>query len=319
MMYQYRVVAYNASGSTASNTSTVINAPPPVIDTTALPDGRVAVPYSQTLTVTGGLAPFTWSVSAGALPTPLTLNASTGLISGTPNAAGTFNFTVSVTDIGGRTATQALSITVAPPLVVIATPTNLTAVIATATQINLSWTDSSNNENSFAIWRSVNGAAATQVGTVTRSNNQSTATGGNVTFNNTGLTAGNTYAYFVTAVRTAPVAGTSGTSNTVTVLFTVPAAPSGVVALGVVVNNNNARATLNWTDNANNETGFTLQRARNAAFTTGLTTSNLGANVTTFQTGNLSRGTSYWFRIRANNQLGSSAWVNATPFPLVTP
>ncbi len=114
----------------------------------------------------------------------------------------------------------------------IAAPTNLSATIASATRINLSWTDSSSNENSFAVWRSVNGAAPTQVGTVTRTNAQSTATGGNVTFANTGLTAGNTYAYFVTAVRTAAIAGTSVPSNTVTVLFTVPAAPSGVVAVG---------------------------------------------------------------------------------------
>jgi hypothetical protein len=319
MMYQYRIVAYNASGSTASNTVTVITAPPPVIATTTLPDGRVAVPYSQALTVTGGLSPFTWSVSAGALPPPLTLDTATGVISGTPNAAGTFNFTVSVTDIGGRTAIQALSITVAPPLVVIAAPTNLTAVIATATRIDLSWTDNSNNENSFAIWRSVNGAPATQVGSVNRSNNQSAATGGTVTFNNTGLTAGNTYRYFVTAVRTAPTAGTSGPSNTVAVNFRVPAAPSGVAATGTVFNNNNARVTLNWTDNAGNETGFTVERARNATFTNQLTTSNVGANVTTFQTGNLSRGTRYWFRVRANNALGSSAWVNATPFPIITP
>jgi predicted phage tail protein len=258
-------------------------------------------------------------VSTGALPTSLTLNAATGAISGTPSSAGTFSFTVTVTDIGGRSATQALSITVAQPAVVIAAPTNLSATIASATRINLSWTDSSNNENSFAVWRSVNGAAPTQVGTVTRTNAQSTATGGTVNFSNTGLTAGNTYAYFVTAVRTAAVAGTSVPSNTVTVLFTVPAAPSGVAAVGAVVNNNNARAILNWTDNASNETGFSIQRARNATFTNQLVTSNVAANATTFQTGNLSRGTRYWFRVRANNQLGSSAWVNATPFPLITP
>jgi predicted phage tail protein len=212
-----------------------------------------------------------------------------------------------------------LSINVAPPAVVVAVPTNLSATIASATGINLSWTDNSNNENRFAVWRSVNGAAPIQIGTVTRNNAQSTATGGNVSFADTGLTAGNTYAYYVVAERTDAVAGTSVPSNTVTVPFTVPAAPSGVVAVGAVVNNNNARAILNWTDNASNETGFTIQRARNATFTNQLVTSNVAANATTFQTGNLSRGTRYWFRVRANNQLGSSAWVDATPFPLITP
>ncbi len=318
-MVQYRVVAYNASGSTASNTVTVINAPPPVIATTTLPGGQVAVAYSQALTVTDGLAPFTWTVSAGALPTSLTLNAATGVISGTPSVAGTFNFTVTVTDLGGRSATQALSITVAPPAVVDR------SADATCRQRLPPRPGSTCPGQTAPTTRTASRSGVpstalqpTQIGTVTRTNAQSTATGGNVTFPNTGLTAGNTYAYFVTAVSTNPV-GTSVPSNTVTVLFTLPAAPSGVTAAGTVVNNNNARATLNWTDNASNETGFTIQRARNATFTNQLTTSNVAANVTTFTTGNLSRGTRYWFRVRANNQLGSSAWVNATPFPLITP
>jgi FtsP/CotA-like multicopper oxidase with cupredoxin domain len=318
-MYQYRVVAYNASGSTTSNTVTVINALPPVIATTTLQDGRVAVAYNQALAVTDGIAPFSWSVTAGTLPPALALKASTGVISGTPTTAGTYTFTVTVTDIGGRSASQAYTLNVLPPLVVIATPLNLTATIASTTRISLAWKDASKNENNFAVWRSANGAAAVQVGTVARSNAQSTQTGGNVTFNDNTVTVGNIYVYYVIAVRTVAVAGTSTPSNTASVMFTVPAAPSAVATMGAVVNNNNARAILNWIDNASNESGFTVQMARNATFTNNLTTTNLGANATTFQAGNLSRGSRYWFRVRANNQLGSSAWVNATPFPLMTP
>jgi predicted phage tail protein len=84
-------------------------------------------------------------------------------------------------------------------------------------------------------------------------------------------------------------------------------------------NTNNDRVTLTWTDNANNETGFTVQRATNAAFTAGLTTSNVAANTTTFTTGNLPRNTSFYFRVQAVNATGTSAWVNATPFPIITP
>ena len=55
------------------------------ISTTSLPNGQVGVAYSATLTATGGTTPYAWSITSGVLPTGLSLNASTGLISGTPS------------------------------------------------------------------------------------------------------------------------------------------------------------------------------------------------------------------------------------------
>lgn len=83
----------------------------------AIGTGRVGVPYAGSLTVTGGVAPFTYSVTAGALPTGLTLNASTGAIAGTPTAAGTFPYTATVVDQRGTvgTASAICGITVDPP------------------------------------------------------------------------------------------------------------------------------------------------------------------------------------------------------------
>jgi subtilisin family serine protease len=90
--------------------------PPPVaISTSSLPGGTVGQAYSETLAVTGGTPPFAWSLDAGALPAGLTLNASTGAVTGVPTAAGTESFTVRVTDSLEQTDTQALSIEVAPP------------------------------------------------------------------------------------------------------------------------------------------------------------------------------------------------------------
>jgi hypothetical protein len=90
------------------------------ITTTSLPNSYAGNSgYSATLAAQNGTAPYTWSISSGALPGGLSLTAATGAITGTPNAAGTFNFTVKVTDSTAptpQTTTQPLSITIAPAL-----------------------------------------------------------------------------------------------------------------------------------------------------------------------------------------------------------
>ncbi|MSN27333.1 MAG: DUF1566 domain-containing protein [Geobacter sp.] len=89
----------------------------PAITTPSLPAGTIGVAYSQTLTATGGKTPNTWAVSSGTLPAGLTLNATSGVISGTPTTAVTSSVTFKVTDANAKTATKALSITInAAPL-----------------------------------------------------------------------------------------------------------------------------------------------------------------------------------------------------------
>ncbi len=82
--------------------------------------GQVGVPYpGATLTASGGTAPLTWAVTAGSLPAGLVLNDATGVISGTPTAAGSDNFTATLTDSSTpspETAKVKLSITITPAL-----------------------------------------------------------------------------------------------------------------------------------------------------------------------------------------------------------
>ena len=86
------------------------------VTTTSLPGGVVGTPYSAGLAASGGVTPYSWSVVSGALPAGLSLDAASGVISGTPQAAGTSTVTVEVTDASSpvpQTATATLSITVA--------------------------------------------------------------------------------------------------------------------------------------------------------------------------------------------------------------
>jgi hypothetical protein len=137
-------------------------------------------------------------------------------------------------------------------------------------------------------------------------------------YTDSAVSSGNTYTYRVYAMN---AEGTSGNSNLASVV--VPsqlAAPSSVMATAERVGNSpNDRVTLIWTDNANNETGFTIQRATNATFTANLVTSTVGPDTTTFTTGNVPRNMAFYFRVWATNAGGSSATVNATPFPITTP
>ncbi len=77
-----------------------------------LPTGVIDRTYSRTLEVSGGTAPFSWDITAGALPDGLGLNTTTGEISGTPTLRGEETFTVRVSDGRGQTESRTLSITI---------------------------------------------------------------------------------------------------------------------------------------------------------------------------------------------------------------
>lgn len=80
-----------------------------------LAGGVIGTAYSETITAQGGTSPYTFSVVSGSLPPGLGLATFTGVISGTPTTAGTYNFTIEVFDSVGFAGTQGFQIIVAAP------------------------------------------------------------------------------------------------------------------------------------------------------------------------------------------------------------
>ena len=90
------------------------------VTTTSLPSATTATAYGQQLAAAGGTTPYTWTLTSGNLPSGLSLG-STGLVSGTPAAAGSSTFIVQVTDAASRTATKALTLVVSTSLAITTT------------------------------------------------------------------------------------------------------------------------------------------------------------------------------------------------------
>ncbi len=86
---------------------------PLAITTQQIPDALAQVDYQSTLSATGGLSPYTWSMRSGVLPEGLMLDA-TGRIVGNPSVDGLFSFTVGVTDANATTLAVPLMVSIAP-------------------------------------------------------------------------------------------------------------------------------------------------------------------------------------------------------------
>ncbi|MBX7222264.1 MAG: putative Ig domain-containing protein [Blastocatellia bacterium] len=103
---QYAVTVANGGGGGCQNTTITLNPQ-------TLNNGTVGVAFNQTVTATGGTGPYNYAVTAGALPGGLSLNAGTGVVSGTPNTANTFSFTIEATDANGCKGNRSYSVTIA--------------------------------------------------------------------------------------------------------------------------------------------------------------------------------------------------------------
>jgi hypothetical protein len=159
------VIATSVADTTKSSSSTVVVTPAPSISTTSLANGAVGTAYSATLAATGGAGTLSWSLATGSsLPAGLSLS-SAGAISGTPTSAGKTSFTVKVTDASGGqpgpvSQTQQLSLTIAPPAIVVSIHPNAQTSIDQAQTLNFTATLTNDSTNAGVTW-SISGTTCT--------------------------------------------------------------------------------------------------------------------------------------------------------------
>lgn len=102
---------FPVSNTACRNISVVANTPLTISPAT-LPPAPLNGAYNQTIIASDGTTPYTYAVISGSLPTGLSLNTSTGQISGTSTTAGTFSFTIGATDANANTGSKSYSVTV---------------------------------------------------------------------------------------------------------------------------------------------------------------------------------------------------------------
>jgi subtilisin family serine protease len=183
-----------------------------------------------------------------------------------------------------------------------AAPAGLAGTAASATSIQLGWTDGSVNETSFTLSRrqlagSVWGAWAD---VATPAANATSAL-------NTGLASGGTYQYRVRACNVAGCSGWAQSGSISTPALTPPLAP-GSPALTIV---SPTQLRLTWADSSTTETSFSVGRRdyTNGVWSAWTELGTVGANVTTYLNGGLTGGSRYQYRVRACNAVGCSAYV----------
>jgi subtilisin family serine protease len=306
--YYYRVRAFNSAGNSAySNTaSATTQSPPPTppaapsnLSASATSSTAINLTWTDNANNENGFtverstdnATFTQIASIAANSTSYS---DTGLTAST-----TYYYRVRAFNGAGNSAysNTASATTQSPPPTPPAAPTNLSASATSSTAINLTWTDNANNENGFTVERSTDNATFTQIASIAANS---------TSYSDTGLAASTTYYYRVRAFNGA---GNSAYSNTASATTqspppTPPAAPTNLSASAT----SSTAINLTWTDNANNENGFTVERSTdNATFTQ---IASIAANSTNYSDTGLTASTTYYYRVRAFNGAGNSAYSN---------
>jgi titin len=307
--YTYRVRASNISGNSAySNeaSATTLRTPPAKpsnLTAAAVSSSQIDLEWTDNSGNEDGFKIERKTGAAGTYAEIATVGANVKSFSNTGLSAGTqYFYRVRAFNNGGNSGysneANATTLPTAPTA-----PSSLTATTVSNTQIDLAWADNSGNEDGFKIERKT-GAAGTyaEVGTV----------GANVaSYSDNGLDPATEYFYRVRAHNAGGQSDYSNEANATT-LPTAPTAPSSLTATTV----SNTQIDLAWADNSGNEDGFKIERKTGAAGTYA-EVGTVGANVASYSDNGLDPATEYFYRVRAYNTSGNSAYsneANATTF-----
>ncbi len=308
--FRYRIRAFNGSGTSIFtdppvqvNVTATVPAAPTNLTFLDLGDGlRAQNSWTDTsLNETGfELQREKQDTSGGWIGTvTLTAGANVTVINNMPGP-GTLRYRIRSVNSAGASAWSAWIVGVVAPVTggtVPAAPGGISAVdLGTGGEALVQWTDLSNNETGFTLQREV--LSGSTWGGAVNINAAANAT------SRTDAPGAGTFRY---RVRSYNLAGFSAWTSwaQVTVGLNLPAAPSGLSFLDL---GDGLRARLSWTDHANTESGFEIQRERqdSSGGWGSLATLTAGANVTVIN--NMPGAGTYRFRIRSVNGAGGSAW-----------
>jgi hypothetical protein len=214
---------------------------------------------------------------------------------------GAYSYQVYAFNASGSSVLSNLAAVAAPPLA----PNSLTAVYQSG--VLLTWNDNSLAETGFIVERSIDsGVTFNQIAAL---GPLTTGSGvGNVSYLDVSVSPLGVYVYRVAAENAAGLSDYSADAS-----ITLPDFPPAPV-LGTITNANR-KITVTWAS-VPVATGYTIQWSTDITFATQVGSGTAKANATSFTTPNLTRGNTYYFRIRAESATGPSLWAYYSPFTL---
>ncbi|MFA5794465.1 MAG: fibronectin type III domain-containing protein [Candidatus Brocadiia bacterium] len=312
--YYYRIKAFNLSGnsnysSSVSATTFAIPTIPPNAPTglsaTAVSSAKVNLSWTDASTDEEGfyierkVAGGTYARIATLMPNIVIYSDTTGL-----SATTTYYYRLQSFSVAGNSSycTEKSVVTPAPAPTAPVAPSGLAAVGVSSAQIDLSWTDNSDNENGFRVQRK-QGVGGTY-STIASSLAQNTTI-----YHNSGLNSNTEYYYRVQAYNAYGYSAWSTEANGTTAppADTPPIIPSDLTATAISA----AQITLQWSDNSTNEDGFKIYYNNTGISPFSYYGGEASANTTSYTVSGLNSDTTHYFIINSYNAAGDSPESNS--------